>query len=53
MLKSLIATLAFASVALASFAGMAQATHWDCAMPIMKGGCPVLVLKPDQPQGKF
>jgi hypothetical protein len=41
--------LAFVSLAVTSFSGLAQANHWECPMPIMKGGCPVLVLQPGPP----
>ena len=57
MLKSLVATLALASVAVAGFAGLAQAQYGprQCAMPITKGGCPILVPQPGpqlpKPQG--
>jgi hypothetical protein len=47
MATSLIAALALASVAATGFAGQAQAHRWDCAMPITKGGCSVLILKPE------
>jgi hypothetical protein len=46
MLKSLIVTLALASVAATGFAGLAQAQRWSCPMPITKGGCPVVVSHP-------
>ncbi len=48
MLKSLVAALALTSLALTAFGGTAQANGWTCAMPIMKGGCSVLVYQPDQ-----
>jgi hypothetical protein len=55
MLKSLVVTLALASIAATSFAGSAQAYRWNCAVPITRGGCSVLVYQPDQqppkPQG--
>lgn len=48
MLKSLIAALALASVAVAGFAGLAQAHSGSrqCAMPITKGGCTILAPQP-------
>ena len=46
MVTSLIATFALASVAVTGFAGLAQADSWDCAMPIARGGCPILIHKP-------
>ena len=49
MVTSLIATFALASVAVTGFAGLAQADSWDCAMPITKGGCAVLIHKPVPP----
>ena len=58
MLKSLIAALALASVALAGFAGLAQAQYKprQCAMTITKGGCPILIPAPGpqlpKPAGK-
>ena len=53
MLKSLVAALALALLAVTGFGGTAQADHWNCAMPIMKGGCSVLVYQPDQPLPKL
>jgi len=57
MLKSLIVTLALASMAVSGFAGLAQAQYGgkQCAMTITKGGCPILVPAPGpqlpKPQG--
>jgi hypothetical protein len=55
MLKSLIVTLALASVAATGFAGLAQAQRWSCPFPITKGGCPVVISRPGpkspQPNG--
>ncbi len=55
MLKSLVVTLALASIAATGFAGSAQAKRWNCAMTVTKGGCPMLIYQPDQqppkPQG--
>ena len=48
MLKSLVAAFALASLAVTGFGGTAQAAPWTCPMPIMKGGCSVLVYQPDQ-----
>ena len=48
MLKSLVAASALALLAVTGFGGTAQANGWTCAMPIMKGGCSVLVYQPDQ-----
>ena len=52
MLKSLVAALALASLAVTAFGGTAQANGWTCPMPIMKGGCSVLVHQADQPTPK-
>jgi hypothetical protein len=56
MVTSLIATFALASVAVTGFAGLAQADSWDCAMPIARSGCAVLIHKPlpqlPQPEGE-
>ena len=46
MVTSLIATLALASVAVTGFAGLAQADSYYCAMPVARGGCPILIHKP-------
>jgi hypothetical protein len=48
MLKSAVAAFGLASVALAGFAGLAQAQYGgrQCAMPIMKGGCPIWIPDP-------
>ena len=43
MLKSFIVSMALASLAVTAFSGLAQAYRKECAMPIMKGGCPVVV----------
>ncbi len=51
-LKSLIAASAFALLAVTGFGGTAQANGWTCPMPVMKGGCSVLVHQPDQPTPK-
>ena len=48
MLKSLVAVLALTSLAVTAFGGTGQANGWTCPMPIMKGGCSVLVYQPDQ-----
>ena len=48
MLKSLLAASALALLAVTGFDGTAQANGWTCPMPIMKGGCSVLVRQPDQ-----
>ncbi len=48
MLKSLVTAFALASLAVTGFGGTVQAAPWTCAMPIMKGGCSVLVYQPDQ-----
>ena len=48
MLKSVFAALALGALAVPGFGGTAQASDWTCAMPITKGGCPVLVYQPDQ-----
>lgn len=48
MLKSLIAALALASVAVAGFAGLAQAYgSRQCAMPITKAGCSIWIPAPE------
>jgi hypothetical protein len=52
MLKSLVAASALALFAVTGFGGTAQADGWTCPMPIMKGGCSVLVRQPDQPLPK-
>lgn len=58
MLKSLIAAFVLASVAMAGFTGLAQAQYGprQCAMPITKGGCPILMPQPGpqlpKPAGK-
>lgn len=46
MLKSLVVTLFVSSMAIGSFAVMAQAQRWSCPMPMTKGGCPVVVSHP-------
>jgi len=47
MLKTVVAALVLASVAVAGFTGLAQAySGRDCAMTITKGGCPLPILKP-------
>ena len=48
MLKSLVAALALASLAVTGFGGTAQAYGWKCATVISKGGCSLLVHQPDQ-----
>lgn len=54
MLKSFVAALTL--LAVMASAGLAQASRWDCQMPIKMGNCPVLgsetVPKPVQPNGK-
>ena len=52
MLKLLVTAFALALLAVTGFGGTAQAAPWTCAMPIMKGGCSVLVHQPDQPTPK-
>ena len=58
MLKSLIAALALASVAVAGFSGLAAAYGGrQCAVTITKGGCPIWLPQPQpgpqlpKPQG--
>lgn len=48
MLKSVIAAFVLASVAVAGSAGLAQAQYGpkQCAMPITKGGCSILIPQP-------
>jgi hypothetical protein len=49
MLKSLVVTLALLSVAAVSSVEAAQPKRWTCAMTITKGGCPLPVYLPEQP----
>lgn len=50
MLKSLVITLASLSIAATALAELAQANRRTCAMPITKGGCPMLVYLPEPPR---
>lgn len=46
MHKTVISTLALVAVAFMSLTGGAEARPRDCPMPIMKGGCPVVLTQP-------
>lgn len=46
MLKSIIGALLLGTVTVTGFAGLAQAWPRNCAMPITKGGCPIVAPQP-------
>ena len=46
MSKSAMGALLLGMLTVTGFAGLAQADSWDCAMPITKGGCAVLIHTP-------